>query len=93
MNDKKDIKKTTLIQFPCKFPIKIIGLMQDGFAQDIAHVIKKIDATFDEGCIEMKPSSKNHYISLTVTVFVYNQEQLDNIYRALSGHSLVKFVL
>ena len=90
MNTKTDKQ---LINFPCKFPIKVIGIMQDGFAQEIANVIKNIDNTFNEACIQMKTSSKNHYLSLTVIVFVENQEQLDNIYRALSKHSLVKFVL
>jgi uncharacterized protein len=82
-----------LIDFPCKFPIKVIGLMQDGFAQNIVATIKKIDSTFNASCIEMKPSKKMNYISLSVTVYVHNQLQLDDIYRALSGHELVKFVL
>jgi putative lipoic acid-binding regulatory protein len=90
MDNKND---KPLINFPCTFPIKVIGLMQDGFAQEIASVIKKIDTRFDESCIEMQPSSKNNYLSLTVNVYVVNQKQLDDIYRVLSSHSLVKFVL
>ncbi|MFM2344157.1 MAG: hypothetical protein RLZZ210_767 [Pseudomonadota bacterium] len=95
MDNKKDKldKDKSLIQFPCKFPIKVIGLMQDGFAQEVASIVKKIDTRFDESCIEMRPSSKNHYLSLTITVYVVSQQQLDDIYKALSSNSLVKFVL
>jgi len=83
----------SLIEFPCNFPLKIIGLLQDNFAQTIANIVKEYDKKFDETCIEMRPSKQNNYLALSLSVYVENQDQLDNIYKALSSHKLVKFVL
>lgn len=82
-----------LIDFPTDFPIKVVGTMEDGFAQAIAELIIPHDPEFHNGKMEMRPSSKGNYLSLTVTVKATSREQLDNIYRALTSHDLVKFVL
>lgn len=83
----------TLIQYPTDFPIKIMGLMQEGFAQTMVEVVMQHDPSFHAGKVEMRPSSKGKYISLTVTVWATSREQLDNLYRALSSHPMVKVVL
>jgi putative lipoic acid-binding regulatory protein len=51
------------------------------------------DPEFDADKMEMRPSSKGNYLSLTVTVRATSREQLDNLYRALSSHPMVKVVL
>lgn len=83
----------TLIDFPTDFPIKVVGLMEDGFAQAITELIIEHDPEFHSGKMDMRPSSKGNYLSLTVTIKATSREQLDNIYRALTSHDLVKFVL
>lgn len=83
----------SLIEYPSDFPIKIMGGMQDGFAETIAGVIREFDPTFDPATLEMRPSSKGSYLSLTATVRATSREQLDNLYRALSSHPMVKVVL
>lgn len=86
-------QRDTLIEYPCDFPIKIMGLMQDDFAQTMAEVVVRHDETFHAGKMEMRPSSKGTYLSLTVTVRATSREQLDNLYRELSSHPMVKVVL
>jgi putative lipoic acid-binding regulatory protein len=83
----------SLITYPCDFPIKIMGVTQDGFAQTIVDVVLLHDPEFDADKMEMRPSSKGNYLSLTVTVRATSREQLDNLYRALSSHPMVKVVL
>ncbi|HEV2610243.1 MAG TPA: DUF493 family protein [Noviherbaspirillum sp.] len=83
----------SLIEYPSDFPIKIMGVTQDAFAQTIVDVILQYDPTFDAGKLEMRPSSKGTYLSLTATVRATSREQLDNLYRALSSHPMVKVVL
>jgi putative lipoic acid-binding regulatory protein len=83
----------TLIEYPSDFPIKIMGVMQDAFAQTMMDVVTQHDPTFHAGKMEMRPSSKGTYLSLTVTVRATSREQLDNLYRALSSHPMVKVVL
>jgi putative lipoic acid-binding regulatory protein len=83
----------SLIEYPCDFPIKIMGAMQDAFAQTMVDVVSSYDAEFHAGKLEMRPSTKENYLSLTVTVRATSREQLDNLYRALSSHPMVKMVL
>jgi len=82
-----------LIDFPCDFPIKVMGETQDTFSQTIIDLIQTIVPSFNAAHVEMKASSAGKYISLTCTVHVVSQEQLDSIYRLLSSNPLVKFAL
>ena len=83
----------SLIEYPCDFPIKIIGAMQESFAETMAAVVTLHDPEFHAGKMDMRPSTKGNYLSLTVTVRATSREQLDNLYRALSSHPMVKVVL
>jgi putative lipoic acid-binding regulatory protein len=83
----------SLITYPCDFPIKIMGVTQDTFAQTMVDLVRVYDPAFDAGKMEMRPSAKGNYLSLTVTIRATSREQLDNLYRALSSHPMVKVVL
>jgi len=83
----------SLIEYPSDFPIKIMGIMQDDFAQIMAELVMLHDPSFHAGKMEMRPSSQGKYLALTVTVRATSREQLDNLYRALSSHPMVKVVL
>lgn len=82
-----------LIDFPCEFPIKVMGETQDTFSQTIIELIQKIVPSFNASHIEMRASSGGKYISLTCTVHVVSQAQLDDVYRIISAHPLVKYAL
>jgi putative lipoic acid-binding regulatory protein len=86
-------EKTTLIEFPSAFPIKIMGEAQEGFAQAIVEIVIRHAPDYDAAGIEMRPSSGGRYLGLTCTITATSQEQLDALYRELSGHPLVKVVL
>jgi putative lipoic acid-binding regulatory protein len=83
----------SLIEYPSDFPIKIMGAMQDQFAQTMVELVTQHDPEFHAGKLEMRPSSGGNYLALTVTVRATSREQLDNLYRALSSHPMVKVVL
>jgi uncharacterized protein len=96
----KDIQLTdietpqeTLIEFPCDFPIKVMGETHADFTSEIIKAIQIVIPDFDVSKIEMRGSSGGKYISLTCMVYVTSKPQLDNIYRALSSHPMVKVVL
>lgn len=86
-------QKESLIDYPSDFPIKVVGNMHDTFAQTIVEVVTVHDPEFHAGKVEMRPSSAGNYLSLTLTVRATSREQLDDLYRALSSHPMVKFVL
>ncbi len=83
----------SLIEYPSDFPIKVMGEMHDAFAQTMIEVVVLHDPTFHAGKMEMRPSAQGKYLALTVTVRATSREQLDNLYRALSSHPMVKVVL
>jgi len=83
----------SLIEFPCDFPIKVMGKSHPEFADTIVTVIQQFDTGFDVTRVESRPSSGGNYTGLTVTVRALNREHLDDIYRALTGHPMVKVVL
>jgi len=85
--------KDSLIEYPCDFPIKVFGEAKQGFAQAIATVVLVHAPDFDAATIEMRSSSTAKYISLTCTIRATSREQLDNLYRDLTSHPMVKMVL
>jgi uncharacterized protein len=88
-----DVGRETLIDFPCDFPIKIMGARVEGFAQAVVEVVLAHDSRFDPASVEMRPSRKGNYLALTCTVRAVSQAQLDALYRQLSAHPMVKVVL
>lgn len=83
----------SLIQYPCDFPIKVMGRAADAFLPTMADLVRGFDPDFDPATIEVRPSSSGNYLGLTLTVRVHSREQLDAVYRALHGHDMVSVVL
>lgn len=87
------MSEDALLQFPCDFPIKIMGQRQDGFAQAVLEVVLRHAPDFDAAAMEMRPSARGNYISFTCTIRAVSRAQLDALYGELSAHPLVKVVL
>lgn len=83
----------SLLQFPCEFPIKVVGLRSDDFAQQIVIVVQAAVSDFRPETVEMRASQGGKYLSVTVTVTARSQAQLDGLYQSLTRHPGVKFVL
>ena len=83
----------TLLEFPCAFPLKIMGLAQNDLAQEVLAVVLQFAPDYDGKDMEMRASSSGKYVSLTCTINAQSKAQLDDLYRALTSHPLVKVVL
>jgi putative lipoic acid-binding regulatory protein len=83
----------SLIEYPSAFPIKVMGLQTDGFVQAMIDIVKRFDAGFDASTVELRTSSAGKYLGITLTVQATSREQLDELYRTLSTHPMVKVVL
>lgn len=83
----------SLIEYPCRFPIKVMGANADGYLAAMIHIARQFDPEFEEARIEQRPSSSGNYLGLTLTLRVTSREQLDEIYRTLTSHPMVKVVL
>jgi putative lipoic acid-binding regulatory protein len=83
----------SLVEYPCHFPIKVMGANADGYLAAMTRVARAFDPGFDPATIEQRPSKAGNYLGLTLSVYVTSREQLDELYRTLSTHPMVKVVL
>ncbi len=83
----------SLIEYPCHFPIKVMGAQVEGFPAAIAHVATQFDPNFDAATMEQRTSRSGNYLGLTISVHVTSRAQLDELYRTLTTHPMVKIVL
>ena len=83
----------TLIEYPSRFPIKVMGAKVDGFVHEVTQIALRFDPSFDAASVELRPSSKGNYLGITITITATSREQLDALYRALTAHPMVKVVL
>ena len=70
-----------------------MGAKVDGFVHAITERARQFDPAFDASTIELRDSRAGNYLGVTITITATSREQLDDLYRALSSHPLVKVVL
>jgi putative lipoic acid-binding regulatory protein len=87
------VDRESLIDYPCAFPIKVMGEQVEGFEAAVVAVACHFDPGFDSLTVERRPSRSGKYLGLTITVTATSREQLDELYRTLSTHPMVKVVL
>jgi uncharacterized protein len=87
------VTRESLIEYPSAFPIKVMGANVEGFAATMVAIAQRFDPSFDASTLEQRPSKAGTYLGLTLTVTATSREQLDELYRTLSTHPLVKVVL
>jgi uncharacterized protein len=85
--------RASLIAYPCAFPVKVMGVNAEGFADAMVAIALQFDAGYDRRTLELRPSKGGNYLGLTLTVTATSRVQLDELYRALSTHPMVKVVL
>ncbi|NCV64379.1 MAG: DUF493 family protein [Betaproteobacteria bacterium] len=85
--------KDSLIDYPCDFPIKVLGEQVEGFVDAMLMIVRHFDPDWDDTRMTQRASSAGKYLGLTLTIKATSREQLDELYRTLSTHPLVKVVL
>ena len=83
----------SLLEFPCRFPIKVMGRDEHEFE---AHVLQIISAHVDDigaDDVSLRSSKNGNFLSVTVTVDAQSQEHLDRIYRTLTSSKQILYVL
>jgi uncharacterized protein len=84
----------SLIEYPSKFPIKVMGKNLPEFEAEMVRLAQRHDPSFESTTgLEVRESGKGNYLGITLTITATSREQLDAIYRELSSHALVKLVL
>ena len=88
-----DPRKESLIEYPSQFPIKVMGTKVDGLVHAVTSIAQQFDPNFDASTVELRESKGGNYLGITITVTATSREQLDELYRTLSTHPMVKMVL
>lgn len=83
----------SLLDYPCEFPLKIMGTTRAGFAQAVLEIVRRHAPDFDGATLEMKTSKHGKYLSVTCTINATSREQLDALYQELCDHPMVVMVL
>lgn len=86
-------EQDTLLEFPCDFPIKAMGLADDRFEALVVSLVRKHAPDLGEGAVRSVDSKGGKYLSVTVIVRATSREQLDNIYRELTACEQVLMAL
>ena len=86
-------RSESLIEYPSSFPIKVMGAKVDGFVEAVTAIARQFDPAFDAATVELRDSKAGNYLGITITITATSREQLDELYRTLSTHPMVKIVL
>ena len=86
-------RQDSLIEYPSQFPIKVMGLKVEGLVHAVTTIARHFDPAFDAGTVELRDSRAGKYLGITITITATSREQLDELYRTLSTHPMVKMVL
>jgi len=89
----KHEEKTSLLEFPCSFPIKAMGKNSDDFEQLVSDIVLTHAELWPDEPIRSVPSKKGNYVSITAVIKAESQQQLDAIYRELTDCEQVKMAL
>jgi putative lipoic acid-binding regulatory protein len=87
------VNDETVLEFPCDFPIKMMGRDTPEFHATARKIIEKHTGPLDDNAIQSILSSKGRFVSITVTVNARSQQQLDDIYREVTAHEDVLMAL
>jgi putative lipoic acid-binding regulatory protein len=85
--------RASLLEFPCYFPLKVIGKNVKEFELQVMRIMQKHVAEADTAHCRRRFSSGNKYLALTISFTAHSQEQLEAIYRDLKSLDLVQFML
>jgi len=83
----------SVIEFPCEFPIKMMGRDTPEFHATARVLIENHVGPVADEAIQVNLSRKGNFVSITVTITATSQQQLDDIYRDVSGHDDVLMAL
>jgi len=86
-------EQKTLLEFPCRFPIKAMGQDDGDFEALVLELVRKHVPDLGEAVVHRRGSQNGKYLSVTVTVTATSREQLDNIYRELTACEQVLMAL
>ena len=87
------LERETLLEFPCQFPIKIMGPATDDFEAQIRTLVTAQLGELPASVWKIRPSAKGNFVGMTLTFTATSKAQIDALYRAITAHPDVKMCL
>ena len=87
------MSEETLIEFPCRFPIKVMGKTSSELDLVVVEIVRRHAPDFHEGAMTMRPSKNGNFTAVTVMVDATSKAQLNAIYQDLTQHPHVLMAL
>ncbi|MBI5303384.1 MAG: DUF493 domain-containing protein [Chloroflexi bacterium] len=81
------------MQFPMHFPIKAIGKHTGTFELIVTEIVRRHAPDLLDADVVSRPSANGSYLAVTATFTARSREQLDALYRELTAHKNVLYVL
>jgi putative lipoic acid-binding regulatory protein len=81
------------IEFPCEYPIKVLGRSSNAFRGIILDVFERHAPGFDQTSIQVRDSAKGTFTSLTITITATGTDQLQALHEDLMATGHVQMVI
>lgn len=81
------------IEFPCQYPIKVIGGAGDGFVELVSEIVERHAPDFDRNSIDMRDSKNGRFVSIRVVIIATGPDQLEALHAELKASGRVQMVL
>jgi len=83
----------SLLEFPCRFPIKAMGRQSDEFEQLVIRIVCNHAELWPDEPVRSVPSKAGNFISVTAVIEARSKQQLDSIYQDLTDCEMVLMAL
>ena len=91
--ESPDTEGKSLLEFPCEFPVKIMGRAEDWFEELVYEIISRHAPDFELDSLSVRASRDGNFIAVTAMIMARSRQQLDDLYRELSTHERVLMAL
>ena len=76
--------KSSLLEFPCRFPIKAMGRQSEEFEMLVTWIVCSHADLWPNEPVRSVPSKAGNFVSVTAVIEAQSQQQLDRIYQDLT---------
>ena len=90
---KMDEEISVKIEYPCAYPIKVMGLREEGFVACIVEVVKQHDPLFVPETITFRESRNGKYLSVKITITATGPDHIQALFNDLKATGRVVMVL
>jgi putative lipoic acid-binding regulatory protein len=85
--------QVSLLEFPCRFPVKAMGRQSDEFESLVTDIVTRHATLWPDEEIVSKPSGAGNFVAITAVITAESQDQLDAIYQDLTDCEQVLMAL